>query len=506
MKKADLRRRINSSRIGFDPDRMKTVHVANGLFTEILEKYYPTTLMNQIVVNERRNLPRDPRRRAAWQLHSNEELIKILKDREKIPEDTSPELLNRLRFHLHQHLDADNGVYDHDDNSGCAYSAATHLLVTSDRNYDGFSGNFLAYLLKHDFGQGNSPLVAKITSALNENLDPISILTYIFTPDEESPIPCTKTYDNKPKEYFDELIASNPNLQILRECLDKLSFYYPGQLSAQRFLRLLTILGSLVLIRYLVTSYNQEVQKNTNSQPIALLIDAQQGSSARIRQSSQASYLRTVGALNELYAFWLKDWILEQAQIEWNTLQPEAEQITQTYKRLIKESVEIFPRDTTPPESLEESRLTPIETALIAGAHMANNLLPRSDEFLRGFVRDLGIRCGLLKPRASSQKRKHIDPQADTLEVLVMTLLDVETEADGITLDDFANRLWKAFGMLFGGLDQGARDFQILANLGIQESNQDDLNENSDAFVARLVALGLAKEYADGLVLIQYPQ
>ncbi len=87
-----------------------------------------------------------------------------------------------------------------------------------------------------------------------------------------------------------------------------------------------------------------------------------------------------------------------------------------------------------------------------------------------------------------------------------MALLDAKTETDGVTLDDFANRLWEAFGVLFGGLDQGAKDFQVLANLGIQEANQDDLNENSDAFVTRLVALGLAKEYADGLVLIQYPQ
>src|SRR5258708_2628666 len=185
MKRAELRRRINVDHIGFDPDRMKTVHVASGLFTEILEMYYPTDLLNRLVVNERRQLPRDARRQAKWLLHSNEELLSLLKDTGKLPSTTSIETLSRLRFHLHQHMDADNGVFDHDDGSGCAYSAATHLMVTYDRNNDGFSGNFLAYLLKHDFGEGGSPAVDKIAHALNENLDPMSVLAYIFTPEEE---------------------------------------------------------------------------------------------------------------------------------------------------------------------------------------------------------------------------------------------------------------------------------------------------------------------------------
>jgi len=122
MKKSELRRQINANYIGFDPDRMKTVHVANGLFAEILGEYYPTDLMNRLVVNERRNLPRNPHKRGLWQLHSNEALLPFLKDNEKIPASTSSELLNRLRFHLHQHLDADDGVFDLDDDSGCAYS------------------------------------------------------------------------------------------------------------------------------------------------------------------------------------------------------------------------------------------------------------------------------------------------------------------------------------------------------------------------------------------------
>lgn len=507
MKKSELRRQINSTHLGYDPDRMKTVHVANGLFAEILETYYSAELMNRLVVNERRSLPRNPLKRAAWQFHSNEILLPHLKEIGKIPENTSPETLNRLRFHLHQHLDADNGVYDNDDNSGCAYSSTTHLLVTHNRNFDGFSGNFLTYLLKHDFGKGSSPLVAKIGSALKENLDPISILAYVFTTDEEVPVVNTKTYADKPKDDLDRLIATNSDLQILQEALNRLSDYYPGRLSTQRFLRLFTILGSLTLIRHLVTLYNREAQVHAKSQPLAFLIDAQQGRSSRIRLSSQASYLRTLSALTELYAFWLKDWIWEQTQIEWNVIQPTSEYVVQTYSRLLKEFTEIFPSDTSLPDALH-STSNPEEVALIASKQMADNMLKRraEDDFMGGFVRDLGIRCGLLKPRASSQKRKHFDPQADTIEVLVMALLESKTEKDGITLDEFANRLWETFGMLFGGLDQGAKDFQILANLGIQEANQDDLNENCDTFVKRLVSLGLAKEYADGLILIQYPR
>jgi hypothetical protein len=509
MRRAELRRRINADRIGFDPDRMKTVHVANGLFTEILEMYYPTDLMNRLVVNERRQLPRDARRQAKWLLHSNEELLPLLKDAGKLPSATSIETLSRLRFHFHQHMDADNGVFDHDDGSGCAYSAATHLMVTSDRNNDGFSGNFLAYLLKHDFGVGSSPAVDKIAHALNENLDPMSVLAYIFTPEEEQPILATKRYADRDPEDFDKLIVSCPDLQVLRRCFDRLSTYYPERLSSQRFLRLLIILGSLVLIRYLVMLCNQNSQAQANDQPVnlAFLIDARQGRSLRIRQSSQNCYSRTTGALADLYAFWLKDWIVEQADYDRNGSDLDVAKVVQTYQRLINELPEIFPRGTPPPEAML-SAANPTEAAFVAGMHLASNMLTKEskDNFLSSFIRDLGVRSGLLKPRSTSQRHKHFDPQADTLEVLVMALLEPDTEADGVTLGDFADRLWKTFGMLFGGLDQGATDFRILANLGIQESNLDDLNENCDALVVRLVELGLAKEFADGLILIQCPQ
>jgi len=509
MKRSELRRRINADHIGFDPDRMKTVHIANGLFTEILEIYYPTDLINRLVVNERRQLPRDARRQVKWQFHSNEELLTLLKDAGKLPATTSIETLSRLRFHLHQHMDADSGVFDHDDGSGCAYSAATRLLVTYDRNNDGFSGNFLAYLLKWDFGEGGSPAVDKITQALNENIDPMSVLAYILTPEEEQPILATRRYADKNPEDFDKLMLSCPGLQMLRKCFDRLSTYYPERLSSQRFLRLLIILGSLVLIRYLVILCNQNFQAQAHNQPVnlAFLIDARQSRSLRVRQSSQNCYSRTTGALADLYAFWLKDWILEQAEYDSSRSDLQVASVVQTYQRLINELPEIFSRGTPPPETMTIAT-NPTEAASIAGLHLASNMLTKEskDNFLSSFIRDLGVRSGLLKPRSTSQRHKHFDLQADTLEVLVMALLEPGTEADGVTLGEFANRLWNTFGMLFGGLDQGATDFHILANLGIQESNLDDLNENCDAFVARLVELGLAKEYADGLVLIQCPQ
>lgn len=510
MKKSDIRQQINSQYIGFDPDRMKTVHVANGLFMEILGSYYRNDLMNRVVVSERRTLPKDRRKKELWKQHASEALLPELGDR--LPRGTTIEALNRLRLHLSEHFDADNGVYDRDDSAGCAYSASTHLLITDDRHNDGFSGNFLGYFLGHDFGSGPSPLLSKIRDALRKNSDPLSVMAYIFTPADEQPQEVLKTYADQTQEQFSGLIAKYPELHSLRKCFDRLAAYYPNNFSPQRFLRLVVILGSVVLIRYLMILYDREARLHLHSQDtrLSLLIDAQQGDAPRLRLGSRATYSRFIGALPELYGLWLGDRVISEAQTEWQSPSVDANQIVATYRRIIAESSAqvngIFPQDTSAPDNLVATG-TFEQVARAAGMHMASNMLKRraQDDFLSGFVRDLGIRCGLVKPRATSQKSKYISLHADTIEVLVLTLIEHD-EVEGVTLDEFAERLWDTFGLIFGGLNEGAEDFNILSKLGIYDANQDDLNRNNDMFVARLVSLGLAKEYSDGLVLVQYRQ
>jgi hypothetical protein len=90
MQKSELRRIINSQLIGFNPDRMKTVHIANGFFMEILNFYYPTNLMNRIVVFQRKG-----KGGTSWKNHETEIVIDEIE--EKIPARTPTETINRLR-------------------------------------------------------------------------------------------------------------------------------------------------------------------------------------------------------------------------------------------------------------------------------------------------------------------------------------------------------------------------------------------------------------------------
>lgn len=506
MKKSELRRQINATYIGFDPDRMKAVHIANGLFMEILGSYYPTDLVNRLTVVQKKKL-QDP----SFRKHDTVYLLDELK--EKLPPKTTSEQMNRLRYHLNQHLDADDGVYDHDDSSGCAYSGSTALLITRDRENDGFSGNFIGTLLMHDFGQGVSPVIAKIQQALKESNDPISSLANILTPDHETPISDIKTYAARNKEHFHDLIDQQPMLAELREGFDRLGNYYPGNLSSQRFLRLVVILSGITLIRYLMLLYeNYSKQFSLSDNKLALLIDSQQITSTRVRLSSQATYSRVINSLTSLYGLWLSEWIRKEAEAQFQ-VPIDHGSVVKTYELIIQNSrgndkTLIFPGNIELPNDLLNNNLDSTEALKIAGEHMALNMLRRrsEDDFLSGFVREVGMRCGLIKPRSSRQQRKHIDPQADTLEVLVMACLDPERDRKGVRVETFAEQLWGKYGLLFGAMDFGSRDFDLLSALGIENANPDDLKANSENFVKRLSALGLARTYADGYSIVQCPQ
>lgn len=506
MNKSELRRQINSTYIGFDPDRMKAAHIANGLFMEILGAYYPTDLLNRLAVVQKKNL-KDP----SFRKHDTTYLLEELKD--KLPPKTTIEQMNKLRYHLNQHVDADDGVYDHDDSTGCAYSGATALLVTRDRENDGFSGNFIGILLMHNFGQGESPIVSKIQRALKESNDPISSLATVLTPDYETPISEIKSYASKNKEYFHEIIKKYPILAELRQGFDRLGYYYPGSLSAQRFLRLVVILAGITLIRYLMLLYeNYNAQHLLLNNKLALLIDSQQMTSTRVRFSSQATYSRVINSLTSLYGIWLSDWVKNETELN-NQAPIDRESIIKTYERIIKNSRGndrklIFPGNAELPDNLRNIELTPNDVLKYAGEHMASNMLRRKseDDFLSGFIREVGMRCGLIKPRSSRQPRKHIDPQADTLEVLVMACLDPMLDRKGIRIENFAEQLWEKYGLLFGAMDFGLKDFELLSAIGIDNANPDDLKTNCEIFTKRLSALGLARTYADGYSIVQCPQ
>ncbi len=110
--------------------------------------------------------------------------------------------------------------------------------------------------------------------------------------------------------------------------------------------------------------------------------------------------------------------------------------------------------------------------------------------------RDLGVRIGIVQPRAPSARRKHIELQADTLRVLAMTVLG---EEEVVSVVEFADRLRSVWHLCSGS---GPGDLDLLRHHGFGPLDADeDLEPNARAFHALLVRLGLAVSPSDGLTL-----
>lgn len=110
--------------------------------------------------------------------------------------------------------------------------------------------------------------------------------------------------------------------------------------------------------------------------------------------------------------------------------------------------------------------------------------------------RDLGVRIGVVQPRAPAARRKHVELQADTLRVLAMTLLK---EDEVVSVVEFADRLRSVWRICSGS---APGDLDLLRSLGFGPLDADeDLEPNARAFHDLLVRLGLAVSPSDGLTL-----
>lgn len=111
-------------------------------------------------------------------------------------------------------------------------------------------------------------------------------------------------------------------------------------------------------------------------------------------------------------------------------------------------------------------------------------------------LNDFALRLGWLQPRAGSAA-KHFEILPDTLKVLIM---GVVAPGEVIVLEELGERLLESWHLCPGLRPE---DHALLSKNGYSPLDLDaDLRRNRDAFKRRLVALGLAEEPSDGLVLI----
>lgn len=217
-------------------------------------------------------------------------------------------------------------------------------------------------------------------------------------------------------------------------------------LALQRLAKNLVERRSVYALRYLIIGLCSwlfaYMMRRGGNVPL-LLMDAQQGRNPRIRIHSRASYSRQLDIFSQSYDSWFK--------VNGGSRSDDWAAFT----------------------SSDDARQT-----------------------LDDHFRDLGVRIGIIQPRAPNAKRKHVELQADTLRVLSLSILD---QGKVLTLADFARELREIWCVCTGA---GTEDGQVLRDSGFTPLDSDeDLEPNAREFQKLLVRLGLAVEPSDGLTL-----
>lgn len=117
------------------------------------------------------------------------------------------------------------------------------------------------------------------------------------------------------------------------------------------------------------------------------------------------------------------------------------------------------------------------------------------DNTLDGYLRLLGLRCGLLYPQQKN-RIKRLVPNDRTLEVLAISTFDITGQP--IEYRDFLDALFDTWGVIVGGR---LEDALILSKAGTPVPSA-ELTENSDRFLTRLQGLGLARKMADSVAVV----
>lgn len=118
-----------------------------------------------------------------------------------------------------------------------------------------------------------------------------------------------------------------------------------------------------------------------------------------------------------------------------------------------------------------------------------------SGRSLDGFLRLFGVRCGLLYPQQKNPNKRLV-PADRTLEVLVVSTFDAVDQQ--LEYRDFLEALHRRWGIVVGGRPE---DGTLLAEAGA-EVGSTSLAENSERFLSRLQALGLARRLADSVAVV----
>ena len=366
------------------------------------------------------------------------ELRPLLIDGGQLSEKITPEEFKLLRSHL-------NAAYNNDGAAmaaefapyktfGSDYSSPSLDYVTKSSKNHGHCGSFVHKILRAT--KPGMEFLNDCDSIIQKNMPPTYELGRPLLDDEPD------EWEDPYEEVFDgviskqRLVAISSRMKLQTEALQRLAKNLANKNTnyAARYL--------MIGVSCWVFSYLNRFR--LDREPL-LFMDCTGGQNTRVRSQSRFSYSQQVQSFCETYSYWYS---------------------SEGKARIVKSDWDSFVSDSALIESLESH------------------------------YRDLGVRVGVIQPRAHQVSKKHFDLDADSLRVMAMSLLSKD---EIVTFPEFANRLAEVWNCCVGARPD---DLQELQKVGLGHLDlDDDLEVNAAEFRGLMVRLGLAVEPSDGLAL-----
>ena len=105
---------------------------------------------------------------------------------------------------------------------------------------------------------------------------------------------------------------------------------------------------------------------------------------------------------------------------------------------------------------------------------------------------------GFVRPAGNNTVRKYYTLEGVLLEAVLASLLP----QGQITFRELLEQLYSRYGLLTGGRPE---DPAALLQQGVGNATVQDLRANSQVFRERLISLGWARQFADGVLVVKVP-
>jgi hypothetical protein len=469
------RKWIEEEFIGFRPtfNKVKPVHIANGLFRSITGRLGNTqTLLNFAVSQTAKGeIPKG---------HNIEEVYKFLSSEKKIETDeVKPENLAQFRQFLRKVVGADGAVFP--DTEMQSYTAGFVGFLSKDRiGQDG--GELIAFWLQ----KNRSSLLNCLADTLNDPSDIITTLSLPLLSSEYRDFISTNDIDYQKSRVFND----NQNSSILNiweglsESSEILSTHLSNHPNKLFRLRFGVLFACFVLIRHLANLEAMYLPGANDLIP-PFLLDFSNDNSSSMSRASQMTYKRTRQSIGRFY-----EWAFGKSLERFYKLDELSNEKCPVYKKNEAkiETKEIWEVALQEAENSEDPYT-------IYGRALYDIMAMEANDNPLVYLKNLGNLIGLLYPPNQASQRFTL--KEDMIETLLRGVL---LAGETVTMSELQNRLWNHYRIIIGGRNE---DEVALKKVGIYTIDSKALRDNRDCFAQYLSRLNFARLLADGILQVE---